>query len=717
LENIGMTIWDKKDISPELVKKIAAKYGCDLITASILARRGLVRGEDIQFFLEDDPRYLRNPFGLPGMEDAVDRIVAAREEGEKILVFGDSDVDGITGTVLLASYLKSLGLDVTWRIPNGDDAYGLSIRAVEEFAAAYGTLIITVDCGISCFNEIKRAGELSVDVIVTDHHEPREELPEALTIVNPKLRDSAYPFRDLSGCGVAFKLVTALRFALKSDLYGQPLCILNTRPLNDAWIIEVAKLRNLAVIDTLIETVVPGMVGITDTRLPVFLAGQQILVWDGALQKRALAKLFGSGVEVGMMDIAPEIGREIPQTAGKTLLRIKELSRIAKYADREFSELDVLVSLFCSFMQKREKLFAPEGPELQLAALGTIQDIMPLRDENRIIIKSGLASLRTSPRPGLSDLLHSLQLAGRRFDARDISWRFCPAINAARRMGKGEKAALLLFEEDPQKRKAMADELVRMNEERKILEEKTWAAVEGRACESFSRHHEKLVLVYGEDIDRGVAGLIAHRLTKRFKVPAIAVFFGETVYTGSLRSARGYSVSSLLEQNADLFIDSGGHQYAAGFSMEKARWDDFTGRMETAALNMELADEGQETIAVDAELPPGYLTPDMFSVVDRFEPYGKENPPLTFLAKKLIIRDISLMGKTETRHVKLSLDTGTFKWPALYWQAADKVNVDFSLGDTVDLVFELSRNHYQGTETPQIIVTDLRRSGAPGAVS
>jgi single-stranded-DNA-specific exonuclease len=569
-----------------------------------------------------------------------------------------------------------------------------------------------VDCGISCLNEIKRAGELSVDVIVTDHHEPRDELPEALAIVNPKLKDSTYPFRELSGCGVAFKLVTALRFALKSELYGQPVCLLNTRPVNDAWIIEIAKLRNLLVIDTLFETVVPGMVRITETRLPAFLEGQQILVWDGALQKKALAKLFGGGVEVGMLDIAPEIGREIPQTAGKSLLRVRELSRIAKYSEGEFSELDVFVSLFNSFIQKKEKLFVPEGPELQLAALGTIQDIMPLKDENRIIIRSGLASLKANPRPGLSDLLHSLQLAGRRFDAKDISWRLCPAINAARRMGQGEKAALLLFEEDPQKRRVLADELVRMNEERKILEEKTWIAVEPRARENFPRYHEKFALAGGADIDRGVAGLMAQRLARRFKTPAMAVSFGDQVFTGSLRSAGGYSVSSLLEQHADLFIDFGGHHYAAGFSMEKARWDDLTERLKNASLNMEFAGEDEQRIAVDAELPHDYLTPDIFTLVDRFEPYGKENPPLTFMARKIKILEINFMGKTETRHVKLTLDAGTYKWPALYWQAADKVDVDFSLGDTVDMAFEFSRNWYQGTETPQIVVTDLRRSGA-----
>ncbi len=145
--------WEKKEISPESVKEISAKYGCDLLTASILVRRGFCTGDAIRFFLEDDLASLRNPFALDGMEDAVERILAAKDEGEKVLVFGDGDVDGITGTALLANYLESIGMDVTWRIPTGDESYGLSLEAVEEFAAKDGTLIITVDCGISRFGE------------------------------------------------------------------------------------------------------------------------------------------------------------------------------------------------------------------------------------------------------------------------------------------------------------------------------------------------------------------------------------------------------------------------------------------------------------------------------------------------------------------------------------------------------------------------------------
>jgi len=414
--------WEKKDIAPEQVKAISAKYGCDLLSASILARRGHLSGDSIRYFLEDDLRHLRNPFTLPGMEDAVERIIAAKEEGEKVLVFGDSDVDGLTATALITGFLADLGLDVSWRIPRGDDPYGLSLAAVEEFAANDGTLIITVDCGISRVAEIKRANELSIDVIVTDHHEPQGELPEALVIINPKMKNSNYPFRDLSGCGVAFKLASALRFAQKSELYNQQICLLNTRPVNDAWIIEIAKIRNMIVTDTLIETIIPGMVSINETRLPRFLESQQILVWDGALQKQTFAKLFGKSVEVGMLDIAPDIGKAIPQVAGLGLLRIKELSKIAKYSDKEFSELDVFTNLFFSYALLREKNAADtaaQDAELQLAALGTIADIMPMLDENRIIVRKGIEAIAKKPRPCIHQLLHKLDMAGKRIDTKE----------------------------------------------------------------------------------------------------------------------------------------------------------------------------------------------------------------------------------------------------------------------------------------------------------
>jgi len=706
--------WDKKEISPEKVKEISTKYGCDLITASILLRRGHVTGDSIRYFLEDDITSLRNPFALDGMEDAVERILAAKEEGEKVLIFGDSDVDGITGTALLAGYLEDIGMDVTWRIPTGDESYGLSLEAVDEFAANDGTLIITVDCGISRFAEVKRAGELYIDVIVTDHHEPQDELPQALVIINPKLKDSTYPFRDLSGCGVAFKLVCALRFAQKSDLYGQQICLLNTRPLNDAWVIEITKMRNLHVVDSLIETVIPGMISISETRLPAFLEGQHILCWDAPLHKQVFTKLFGKGVEIGLMDIAPQIGKEIPQTAGQSLLRIKELSKIAKYTEKELSELDVFVNLFSSYARLKEKNAEDterENADLQLAALGTIADIMPLLDENRIIVRRGIESLEKKPRPGLLQLLQKMDLAGRHFDTKDISWKLCPSINAARRMGSAETAAALFFEKDLLKRERLAAELAGMNEKRKALEEETWAMIEPLVYKSFDEYDQKLTMVFGEKINKGVTGLMAQRACRTFNVPSMAISINEGICTGSIRSVRGFNVHTLFEHCSDLLIDCGGHQAAGGFSMIMENWDSFLERLKRTASAIEfekLPDE--EVLQVDAELPHDFLSPDILKLTDRFEPYGNNNEQLVFMTKKITIKDINFIGKPDAKHVKMILDTGKYKWPALYWQSAERVvNKEFGVNDKVDIVFNLTRDYFKGNETPQIMIIDLKK--------
>jgi len=707
--------WAKKEISGDLVKEVSAKYGCDLLTASILVRRGHTTGDSIRYFLEDDITSLRNPFVMDGMEDAVERILAAKEEGEKVLVFGDGDVDGITGTALLAGYLESIGMDVAWRIPTGDESYGLSLEAVEDFASKDGTLIITVDCGISRFSEIKRAGELSVDVIITDHHEPQDELPEALVIINPKLKNSSYPFRNLSGCGVAFKLVSALRFAQKSELYGQQVCLLNTRPLNEAWIIEIAKMRNLQVTDLLTETIVPGMISVGETRLPKFLEGQHILCWDAPLHKQTFVKLFGSGVEFGLMDIAPQIGKEIPQASGASLLRIKELSKIAKYSDKELTELDVFVNLFTSYAKLKEKSASnteEENADIQLAALGTIADIMPLLDENRTIVRRGLEALEKKPRPGLLQLLQKMDLAGKHFDTKDISWKLCPSINAARRMGKAETAAALFFEKDLLKREMLATELAGLNEKRKELEEETWAMIEPMAYKSLEEYDEKLVVVYSENINKGVTGLMAQRACRFFNVPSMAVSMNEEVATGSIRSARGYNVHTLFEQCSDLFIDAGGHQAAGGFSLVMENWDSFLERLKKAANAIEFeALPEEETVQIDAELPHEYLSPDILKLVDRFEPYGNNNEPLIFMTKKVVIKDINLIGKPDAKHVKMMLDAGKYKWPALYWQSADRViNKEFGVNDKVDIAFNLTRDYFKGNETPQIMIVDLKKS-------
>jgi len=281
-------------------------------------------------------------------------------------------------------------------------------------------------------------------------------------------------------------------------------------------------------------------------------------------------------------------------------------------------------------------------------------------------------------------------------------------------MGSAETAAALFFEKDPVKREKLAGELAKMNEGRRELEEDTWAVVESMAYKNLAQYNERLALVFSEKINRGVTGLMAQRASRNLNVPAIAVSMGDGICTGSVRSARGYNVCSLLEQCSDLFIDSGGHQAAGGFSLVMENWDSFLERLKdvSQAIEFEEDESGEESIQIDAELPHEYLTPDILKLVDRFEPYGKENEQLVFMAKKLAVKEINFIGKPESKHVKMTLDAGKYKWPALYWQSAERViNKEFNVNDNVDIVFNLARDYFRGNETPQMMILDLKVSG------
>ena len=277
-------------------------------------------------------------------------------------------------------------------------------------------------------------------------------------------------------------------------------------------------------------------------------------------------------------------------------------------------------------------------------------------------------------------------------------------------MGNPRIALDLFLERDYTKRDNLAIELINMNEDRKKIGEEVWMQVEPLAEENKKIFSNKLAIAYGDFIPRGVTGIMANRLLGRFKIPSMVASFGPDVITASLRSMRGYDLRLLLEPCSGLFLDWGGHDCAAGLSIDEGNWASFIERLKGAANEIILPEgEDAETLIIDAELPLSFLTKDIYNLLDLFEPYGEGNEPLCFMAKNLKITDLSLMGKPESKHVKLTLDTGRNKWPAVYWQAAEKVKLDFDLGDKVDLVFRITRNWFKGAETPQLVVHDLRR--------
>ncbi len=705
----------KKEVSKDLAVQLHNRYGVDPLTASILIRRGITEGKDILYYLEDDRRFLHNPFEFTYIEDAVDRILQAAEEGEIVMIFGDRDVDGITSTTILCRQLRSMGLEVECRLPCGTDGYGLSIEAVDDFYKKNGTLIITVDCGISNNDEIAHAAELGMDVIVLDHHNPPEILPAPAIIVNPKCADSGYPFADISGCAVVFKTVSALRFA-QSDLYKQEICLLSAKALENKIQIDCLKIQNLVKKESVSETIEPGTVRISDTKLINFLMGQQIFVWNAAETTKLLKEAFGPSVEFNLFDIGAKIQQDIPQTKGLNLTQLSRLSKIAKYDSTQATEMDGFFNIFVTYINRQLAKQFPENAkieeeELQLVALAALADIMPLKDENRIFVKQGVRSINEGhSRRGLTELLSKLRLLGQPVNSTKLSWNVVPVLNATGRLGTPELALQLLMEEDARKRDELAAKVIECNNKRRELGSEAWNIGIKTAEQSIEHFEGKLCVIIDDQINRGVSGILAGRLVSKFNVPSMAVTIVGDTAIGSMRSCRGFSVTGFLDKMSDIFINHGGHDLAAGFSFEKTKLDDFKARLETLYKTIKLTDDESETIDIDAELPANYLTPGVLDVIDRFEPYGECNPELNFLTKNIKIYDALLMGKPEPVHLKLVLDCGKTKWPAIYFNQAERLHRDFDKGDSLDVVYQLQRNFFNGNVTPQMILSEADTS-------
>ena len=711
-----MKNWIKKKITREDVSALYDKFGVNALQASIFARRGITEGKDIQFFLEDDLRFMHNPFLFANMEDAVDRILQAKDEEEKVLIFGDRDVDGITSTAVLYDCLTSLGIDVKWRLPGGTDPYGLNKNAVDEFEKEYGSLVITVDCGISNVEEIAYASSKGMDVIVIDHHNPPEVLPSPAIIINPKCEDSGYPFKDISGCAVVYKVVTALRFAA-SELYKNEVALLTAQVEGDSCRIDVLKLQNLVEKDYMCEIVTGGK-SIMETKLVDFLRGQQIFVWDEKSTSSLLAQAFGSGAEFNFMDLRPQIAKvpSLAAAASFSLEQLKSKSKLARYNPDQNSEIRGFFNIFVTFVNAQIASQFPGNAkanerDLQLVALAALADIMPLKNENRIFIRHGIASMnRGNAREGLRELLSMQGLLGKRITASDLSWNINPALNATGRLGKPEIGLELFLEKDSQKRTEIAQKIIEMNNERKALGTEGWNYAALQAKESIQKYGGKLCVIIDERINRGVSGTIAGKLVNLYDIPSMAITFVDENAIGSMRSCRGFEVLSLLDKMADLFVSYGGHAYAAGFTFKKERLNDFLAALDKFVPEIELSSSEAEQISIDAEIPQDYLKPDLLSIVDDFEPYGEENRELTFMSKSLRICDAMILGKSERQHLKLTFDLGKTKWPAMFWGGAESLHRDFDKGDLVDVLYQVGRNCFNGVETPQLIITDIRKS-------
>ena len=567
-----------------LVESIERSARVSPVTARLLAARGLTDAADVRRFLDGTMADLRDPELLPGVPAAADRLLAAARAGEPIVVYGDYDADGMCSTAILMGCLEAIDAQASWYVPDRlDEGYGLNADAVETLAARGARVIVTVDCGIASVAEALRAKELGVDLIVTDHHNFGDVLPAADVLVHPRLPGTAYPFGELCGAGVAFKL---------------------------AWAIA--------------------------TR------------------------------HCGAKHVTPRL---------------------------------------------REMLLRGMG----LAALGTVADVVPLLDENRIYVRHGLECLRKRGGPGIDRLMELAKLHDKsQLDSEDVAFRLAPRLNAAGRLGQAACGIELLTTSDAARAVQLADYVHELNARRETEERSIQLAAGKQARERFDPVRDAALVLADRGWHAGVIGIVAGRLAERFHRPVVMISRDEhqgRPAIGSVRSVPGFDVHEAVMACREHLLTCGGHAAAAGLRIEDGRIDAFreafvravAERMPAALLLPQITLDGESTLAG--------LTLEAVQQLERLAPFGQGNRRPILCASSVRLAEPPRTIGAGARHISMSLVQHGAKVRGVAFGGADWLPHLPPPGEPFHVAFKPKINEYRGRRTAEMEIIDWRPDG------
>lgn len=557
--------WETYNVDNKIVEKIAKKNNISLLLARILVNRGVDTEEKIKKFLYPSLDDLYNPYMLNDMEIAVNRIEEAIERNEKITIYGDYDVDGITSVTILKQFLDEQNIDVDYYLPNRlNEGYGLNNAALQKIKDRGTKLLITVDCGISAYEEIEFAKSIDIDVIVTDHHECPAILPNALAVIDPKRDDSTYPFNSLAGVGVTFKLIHAL--ALKMNLPKE---------------------------------------------------------------------------------------------------------NYLKFLD--------------------------------IVCMGTVADIVPLVEENRVIVKYGLEYIKNTSNVGLKALIAVSGYSS--IDSSAISFGLAPRINACGRMGEAETALKMLLTNDEAEAVNIANMLQEKNKERQEVEKGIMQDAVSK-IEAEKMYEDNIIIVGSENWFHGVIGIVASKITEAYYKPSILVCFEDGNGKGSGRSIDGFDLHEALNCCSEHLKKYGGHEMAIGLSIEKEKFSEFKNAIVKYA-NEKITEEYLPVIKIDSEINMRDATGKTIEELKLLEPYGECNMPPIFMYKNIKVDSVRTLSND--KHLKLNVKEGNIVFDAIAFNMGDKKD-SIRMGDKVDILFHLEVNRFNGRETIQLNVKDIKKS-------
>jgi single-stranded-DNA-specific exonuclease len=567
MQPITERTWRMRETDPDAVE-LLCRSGVNKLLARLLVGRGICDSQAASGYLAPTLSTLHDPMLLSGMAAAVERLCLALSRAERVCVHGDYDVDGVTSVALLIGFFRAIGLDCFSYIPKRlTEGYGLSSQGVQAAADAGASVLVTVDCGIGSVAEALLCREAGIDLIITDHHAPPEQLPEAFAVINPLQPGCSFPFKSLAGVGVAFHLVIALRARLRDSGH------------------------------------------------------------------------FASA--------EPDI-REC----------------------------------------------------LDLVALGTIADVVPLLGANRVLVNYGLKRLDVSPRPGVQALKEVAGVTGE-VGCGAVGFRLAPRINAAGRLEDAALGLELLLTADPAKAKAIAAELDESNAERQAIERATLEEARSMLADGACRGRKSIVLGSG-DWHPGVVGIVASRIAELFHRPAILFAFEDGTGKGSGRSIARFHLLDAIKSCADHLLRFGGHSHAAGLAIAEDELERFALKFDEAAALALDADALVPSIAYDAELAPAEIVESLPLELERMKPFGMGNPEPVFLLKGAAVSESRVL---KGGHLKLRLSCGGRSFDAIGFGLAEKPVV---AGGRVDLLFSPAINVWNGRSSLQLVVKDLR---------
>lgn len=742
--------WVYKNSDPGKAREISSALASSEMLAALLLNRNIDSVKGALEFLNPDLSRLHNPFLLPDMEKAVLRARQAIDRKEKILVYGDRDVDGVTSIAVVVRTLKNLGADVTWTVPS-TEGYGLHKPLLKKFRDEGARVVITVDCGTSAVEEIAYANSIGMEVVVTDHHLPAETLPPACAIVNPNLKDSIYPMKELAGCLTAFKFAQALMFTFNGT-FNREFVVLDFEttglsPLQDE-IVEVGalRIRNFVPREEFHSLVKPSrpisagaieVHGITEDmvagapdigqvlpRLVDFIGDRAIVAhnapFDAGFLQQAARKVMGKELKNAWVDTLALSRKAFSFKSHSLPALARELDIEVSQAHRSMSDCAATARLFQKIEEKNDpRLQVFMEGQLDVAALGTIADVVPLTGENRVIVRHGLPHLLKTRKIGLKRLIAEGVLKYRKFSgadpeapltARDIAWGVAPLINAAGRFSKAELAAKLLLTDDAGEALRLVEEIADLNEDRKSLQKTNLKRFLKLAREQCDLEEDRLLFVVAEEAEHGVTGIVANQLMREFCRPVVLLIVQGEEAMGSSRSLPCFNVVDALTRCKDLLIKYGGHPQAAGLSVQTANVESLRQRLRQIALEEIRPDSLLPRVEIDMELDLDQVGAGLMEEIGKLEPFGEGNPAPVFAVRGIQVEEHSLMG-AQKNHLRLKL-AGNGKWVSAVGWGLSALAADLKKGDRIDAAFHLEMNGRENRDAPRLVLADLKKSSA-----